>query len=188
MEASEVPMIVRWRIYLQSFDFKIRHIKGRDNTVADALSRLLMLVTVYDELDYPEAQHTILYILDAMDCTAEQVHILAGVFDDPSVEGVLTPQYDTKQTAVQLFHEVHNGQQGHWRVEETYKRLNKLAPGHGLSVRKVSELVRECVNCQKNRRERSSRLIPIPRTLKPPMPRTAIGVDAVAITHQGRLD
>jgi hypothetical protein len=31
MEASEVPMIVRWRIYLQSFDFKIRHIKGRDN-------------------------------------------------------------------------------------------------------------------------------------------------------------
>jgi hypothetical protein len=32
MEASEVPMIVRWRIYLQSFDFKIRHIKGRDNT------------------------------------------------------------------------------------------------------------------------------------------------------------
>jgi hypothetical protein len=46
MEASEVPMIVRWRIYLQSFDFKIKHIKGRDNTVADALSRLLLLTTV----------------------------------------------------------------------------------------------------------------------------------------------
>jgi hypothetical protein len=109
-----------------------------------------MLETVYDALDYPEAQHTIRYILDEEDCTAEQVHMLAGVFDDPTVEGVLTPQCDTKQTAVQLFH---NGQQGHWGVEETYKRLYKLAPGHGLSVREVSELVRECVNCQKNRRE-----------------------------------
>jgi hypothetical protein len=105
------------------------------------------------------------------------------VFDDPTNEGVLTPRYNTKLTAEQLFQEVHNGQQGHWGVEETYKRLNKLAPGHGLSVREVSELVRECVNCQKNRRERQ---LPIPRTIKPPMPRTAIGVDAVAITPPGK--
>jgi hypothetical protein len=186
MEASEVPMIVQWRIYLQSLDFKIEHIKGRDNTVADALSRLLMLVTVYDELDCPEAQHAILYILEEENCTDKQVHLLAGVFDKPTNEGVLTPRYDTKLTSEQLFQEVHNGQQGHWGVEETYKRLNKLAPGYGLSVREVSELVCECVNCQKNRRERSNRLIPIPRTLKPPMPRTAIGVDAVAITPPGK--
>jgi hypothetical protein len=58
MDASEVSMIVRWCIYLQSFDFKIRYIKGKDNTVADDLSRLVMLAKVYDELDHPEAQHS----------------------------------------------------------------------------------------------------------------------------------
>jgi hypothetical protein len=68
MESSEVPMIIRWRIYLQSFDFKIRHIKGRDNTVADALSRLLLLVTVYDDMDADEAYHTLCYILDTDGC------------------------------------------------------------------------------------------------------------------------
>ena len=31
MEASMVPMIMRWRIYLQSFNFQIRHIPGSKN-------------------------------------------------------------------------------------------------------------------------------------------------------------
>jgi hypothetical protein len=189
MEASEVPMIVRWRIYLQSFDFKIKHIKGRDNTVADALSRLLLLLTtVYDDIDDSEALHTLRHIVDTedYDILDEQVQLLNGVFGDANGDYVLTPQYPTEETALKLFSEVHNGQHGHWGVEETYKRLNRLAPGHGMSIRQVAELVRECVNCQKNRRERSSRLVPIPRTLKPPMPRTAIGVDAVAISPPGK--
>ena len=41
MEASEVPKIQRWRIYMQSYSFLIRHIAGRLNQVADQLSRLL---------------------------------------------------------------------------------------------------------------------------------------------------
>ena len=40
MEASLVPKVIRWRIYLQSFNFMIRHIAGKENTVADWLSRL----------------------------------------------------------------------------------------------------------------------------------------------------
>lgn len=40
MEASIVPKIIRWRVYLQSFNFSLRHIKGKDNAVADWLSRL----------------------------------------------------------------------------------------------------------------------------------------------------
>jgi hypothetical protein len=126
--------------------------------------------------------------VDTEDCdiSDEQVQLFNGVFGDASGDDVVTPQYHTEETTLKLFSEVHNGQQGHWGVEETYKRLNKLAPGHGMSIRQVAELVRECVNCQKNRRERSSRLAPIPRTLKPPMPRTAIGVDAVAISPPGK--
>lgn len=33
------PRLIRWSLFLQSYDLDIRHIKGRDNVVADALSR-----------------------------------------------------------------------------------------------------------------------------------------------------
>ena len=34
MENSLVPIIIRWRVLLQSYTFQIRHIPGKDNTVA----------------------------------------------------------------------------------------------------------------------------------------------------------
>ena len=40
MEQSIVPKIIRWRVYLQSFTFMLRHIPGKLNAVADYLSRL----------------------------------------------------------------------------------------------------------------------------------------------------
>jgi hypothetical protein len=39
MEASLVAKIIRWRIYLQGFSFMLRHIPGKQNAVADWLSR-----------------------------------------------------------------------------------------------------------------------------------------------------
>jgi hypothetical protein len=40
MENSDASMIVRWRVYLQHFNFMLRDIKGKDNIVADWGSRL----------------------------------------------------------------------------------------------------------------------------------------------------
>jgi len=40
MEKSEVPIVMRWRIYLQSYQFLLRHIKVIDNVVADWASRM----------------------------------------------------------------------------------------------------------------------------------------------------
>ena len=41
IEKSEVPMVVRWRVFMQSFCLYIRHIPGTKNLVADWLSRML---------------------------------------------------------------------------------------------------------------------------------------------------
>ncbi|MFN9904848.1 MAG: Ty3/Gypsy family RNase HI domain-containing protein, partial [bacterium] len=39
MEASEVPKIIRMRIYLQEFNFKLVHVAWKSNIFADWLSR-----------------------------------------------------------------------------------------------------------------------------------------------------
>ena len=40
MESSQVPIVVCWRLLLQSFIFEVRHIPGKDNTFADWLPRM----------------------------------------------------------------------------------------------------------------------------------------------------
>jgi hypothetical protein len=43
MESSEALIVIRWRIYLQSFNFLLRDIKGKENVVADWQSRLYLI-------------------------------------------------------------------------------------------------------------------------------------------------
>ena len=43
MEKSDVPIVIRWRVFLQSFSFLLRHIPGKVNIVADFLSRMYAL-------------------------------------------------------------------------------------------------------------------------------------------------
>jgi RNase H-like domain found in reverse transcriptase/Reverse transcriptase (RNA-dependent DNA polymerase)/Chromo (CHRromatin Organisation MOdifier) domain len=40
MQTSQVPIIIRWRVLMQSYNFKVRHIPGKQNLVADWLSRM----------------------------------------------------------------------------------------------------------------------------------------------------
>ena len=40
LKGSSDPKVLRWMISIQEFDFRIRHIRGSDNVVADAFSRL----------------------------------------------------------------------------------------------------------------------------------------------------
>lgn len=40
IESSQVPIVIRWRVLLQSYIFEVKHIPGKENTVADWLSRM----------------------------------------------------------------------------------------------------------------------------------------------------
>ena len=83
MESSLVPIIIRWRVLLQSYNFQIRHIRGVDNGVADWLSRM-------------HTQSPPLLPLLA----AEQVISLEEMFN--SVHGKRSLHHGAKRTYLQL--------------------------------------------------------------------------------------
>ena len=50
MQKSDNPKVIRWRTRLSEYTFRVRHIAGVDNPVADALSRLHPVPTVASSL------------------------------------------------------------------------------------------------------------------------------------------
>jgi hypothetical protein len=154
MEASSVPKIIRWRVYLQSFQFLIRHIPGKDNCLADHLSR-----------SFPE----------------EQNFSLINAVLDPSIQNSGDRSSPVSNFST-LLPEVHNGRVGHFGAKATYNLLNKHFPGHGLSLAIVQDFINQCPICQKDRLGLNSQLQPITRHLKPPHFKSVIGSDTLTIT------
>ena len=64
MAASEVPKIVRIRIFLQNFSFTLKHVPGRQNTFADWLSRMYS-----DDSGYETAEDLDVLTVDSADMT-----------------------------------------------------------------------------------------------------------------------
>jgi len=63
IEKSEVPIVVRWRVYLQSFVMYVRHIPGTQNRVADWLSRMERYFSSTTASNYMSTAHSDISIL-----------------------------------------------------------------------------------------------------------------------------
>ena len=169
IEASEVPKVIRWRIYLQSFNFSLRHIKGKQNLVADWLSRS----------HNSESIHALIcedpFVLPQLCMLMQSSELLAD-----SEEYVVSR--DIQLSANELFKKVHGGRMGHMGARRTWLALNKHFPGHRIPFRIVEELVSDCAICQKERLGMETALKPIYRTLKTGTRRKRVGVDSLTIT------
>ena len=181
METSEVPKITRWRIFLQSFNFSIKHISGAKNWLADWLSRehqVAALSGIFLDEDYADA-----YFLGE-DCTEDEFFNFLGNFMNPEDREV-SPHAQSSVTPEDALQQVHNARVGHLGGRATWIRLNKQFPGHGIPYKVVEDFIAKCPNCVKTRLAMKEALIPIVRNLKPPSARSAIGIDAVEITPHG---
>jgi hypothetical protein len=185
IEASEVPKVTRWRIYLQSFSFKIEHYPGKRNILPDTLSRLFSIYEMDDPFgsaygDYQE------YLYGIFDLGEKKIPALKELPADTTSKQPVTTAVVEHYSQDTMFAAVHNSKVGHWGTSYTWKQLNKQFAGHGMSMIQVDNLVKDCVVCQKARSEFKQVMKPITRHLKPPHARSAIGIDALAITPIGK--
>jgi hypothetical protein len=153
IENSDTPIIVRWRTAMQAYRFKLRHISGARNVIADTLSR-------------PPSELT----------AAPITTFLCGLSDNS--EGGAARAL----TVEEMFERAHGGRQMHPGARRTWILLNDFFPGHRIPYKQVAELVFSCPTCQKMRLGMEYPLEPITRNTKVPHSRKRIGMDHLYIT------
>jgi hypothetical protein len=193
IEASAVPKVIRWRVYLQSFSFTLRHIAGKKNLVADWLSRA------------PTVDSTQLQALDSF------LFTLSGRLFDIRSDGntsekagpsepLTSPNPSSQQSSAELVEHariqfpnnhiapeevlrlVHGKRMGHFGIRKTWKLLNEHFPGHRIPYKVVEEFIMTCPICQKDRLGMADTLTPVVLTLKPEQRRSMVGIDTLTIT------
>jgi len=191
MEQSVVPKIIRWRVYLQSFNFLLRHIPGKKNIVADWLSRW-----AEDSLPSVTAQADSVYQSDYASpasgaTTLGFLHLgnMQEAYALFNLQQLEDHQQDETEPVVPIFRnpeevlsQVHGGRMGHFGVRRTWKWLNDFFPGHHIPYRVVEDYISSCAVCQKDRLGMTDTIKPIVRHLKPPHQRSIVGIDTLTIT------
>ena len=200
MENHSAPMIVRWRVFIQSFLASLRHIKGTDNFVSDWMSRMFFLSsgglptegTTAMDLPPDSIIDAILCLLLGGGTSLSQEHPLSPAEPstlicalrndiDPAEPPTLLPTAVVTMTATDMLRLVHGDRQGHHGVVRTWEKLNKSFGDHGVSMKIVRDFITECPTCQKTRIGMAHNLPGVLRHNKVPHARSTLGVDTLTI-------
>lgn len=196
METATSSIIKRWRVYLQGFHTTLRHILAKFNTLSDWLTRQYHLYTLYmspdvvnDDVD--DTLTSTLYHIHDENATDTDVFFTAVLNilvpkshtdSDPDPLPVTPVQTPPTLTLTDMFSAVHGGKKFHRGVKQTWLALNEAFPGHAIPIRLVSDMISECVTCQKVRLSMNYQLPSENLHLKPPYYRKRVGIDTLTIT------
>jgi hypothetical protein len=193
MEQSTTPRVQRQLSFLQSFGFLLRHILGKRNGFADWQSR-----QGFQPASTPEIVTDVLLQLlssdftelsdDATDLPLQEPLLLA--LDAPAPPALVPAPTHVENVTFVTSHEImvicHDGRSGHGSVIRTYKRANKLFPGHNIPFRAFEDYVAKCPTCQKARLGHNLTIPPQILNLMPPHQRRTLGVDGLTVTPTDR--
>ena len=125
MENSVVPIVIYWRIYLQSFDVTIiRHISGTKNLVADWLSRAQLDMLSHKGYCMEEVSGSEYGLVTNMFAMSD----MGSVAD----EVISNTQARVDDRASYLLQQIYGGRNLHYGTRRTWRLLNQLFPGHNI--------------------------------------------------------
>lgn len=128
--------ILRWKLSIQDFDFDIEHIKGTNNIMADALSRLC------GETDTVEQQED---LEEEWEVPEEDTEILGAL----TAEDLLGQSYLIPPDIRADLERCHNDTVGHFGSNITFLRMVDVCGHDRAGLRKhVQTFIGECANCQ----------------------------------------
>lgn len=190
MEKSEASIVIRWRVYLQSFRHVLRKISGKLNIVADWASRLYALgVHDQDLIDQVQDLETspVLPLPDD-NASPDSVNMAANRPVRRSVAIVPFPPWCVEcgepRQPEDYISMVHNSFMTHAGARRTWKMLGIYFPGHRIPFSRVQSFVRDCPRCQKDARRMVADIKPVIRTVVPPANRFRVGIDLLTVTPQ----
>ena len=192
MEKSEVSKIIRWRIYMQGFDFLIKHIPGKLNNFPDFLSRCLASIPSFHSKSIQSVLHTISLLFSLSDNSTEKESQNSANNYAPTLAlhnlQIENESNDTNQFELEdVLKDVHNARVGHFGITRTMQKLDNSYPGHKIPYKVVADYISRCSICQKERLGMTNHLAPIVRHLKPEHQRSTIGIDDLTITPADEL-
>jgi len=151
-------MVVRWKLYLQEYTFKIQYIKGLDNVVADNFSRLCILEeTVRSDI----SEEVMLQLIEK----DERFYVLSDLSKVPNKAKHIIKKY-------------HSSKVGHHGVERTIQKLQSSGKNWTNMRQHVRTFIARCACCQL-----MSQVAPIirsnPFTLSHSKPMHSLAVDTI---------
>jgi transposase InsO family protein len=131
LNVESSPKVKRWKIALQDFNFKIEHVAGKDNPIADAFSRLCVLW----EPSLSDSDYICFLAEQELDMCATQT--------SPPGETRIPDEHYSQIS------KVHNAAVGHMGVNVTLDRLRKEKVIWPKMRKHISQFIRQCPACQK---------------------------------------
>jgi hypothetical protein len=188
IEKSEVPIIIRWRVYLQSFTIRLRHIAGTKNIVADWLSRMNAYMEEVRLFNLMNEYHAdVSCLLGSMIEVNYEEELLCNIdqtWSEPESNTLQVTEQGKKWSPEEMFAEVHGGRHFHQGVRRTWLKLNQRFPGHRIRYDQLEDMVGRCAICQKDRLRMVDYIEPVNRHLKPTHARSRVGVDNLTVTPE----